>query len=124
MDAAQRFFARALGIAGHAPEQVTIDGHEAYPRTVHEILGDGAAHRCSRYKNIRIEQDHRSIKQHHYSMRRFGSFASAARFCTAFEEQRQNFRPVDWSGEVVSLATRQHVFQERWAAIMAELAAA
>jgi hypothetical protein len=57
-------------------------------------------------------------------MRGFGAFASAVRFCTAFEEQRQYFRAVVWSGEVVSLATRRHVFRERWAAAMAELAAA
>jgi len=28
MDAAQRFFARALGTVGHAPEQMTTDGHD------------------------------------------------------------------------------------------------
>ena len=57
-------------------------------------------------------------------MRGFGSFVSAARFCAAFEEQRQYFRPVTRSGERVSLAERRCRFQERWAAIMAELAAA
>ena len=81
-------------------------------------------HRTSRYKNNRIEQDHRGIKQRYYPMRGFGSFASAARFCTGFEEQRQYFRAVARSGERVSLAERRHRFQERWAAVMAELAAA
>jgi len=32
MAAAQRFFAQALDIVGHAPAQVTTDGHDAYPR--------------------------------------------------------------------------------------------
>ena len=49
---------------------------------------------------------------------------SAARFCPAFEEQRQYFRAVSRSGEHVSLAERRHRFQERWVAVMAELAAA
>ena len=38
------------------------------------------------------------IKQRYYPMRGFGSFASAARFCSAFEEQRQYFRAVATSG--------------------------
>jgi transposase-like protein len=82
------------------------------------------SHRDSRYKNNRIEQDHRGIKQRYYPMRGFGSFASAARFCTGFEEQRQYFRPLRQSGERVSLAERRRRFQERWAVVMAESAAA
>ena len=124
MDAAQRFFVQALGIAGRAPTRVTTDGHEAYPRAIHETLGPEVQHRTSRYKNNRIEQDHRSVKQRYYPMRGFGAFASAAHFCTAFEEQRQYFRAVPRSGQPVSLAERRHRFQERWTAIMAELAAA
>ena len=81
MDAAQRFFRQALTLAGGAPEQVTTDGHDAYPRAVRETLGDTVIQRTSRYKNNRIEQDHRGIKQRYYPTRGFGSFASAARFC-------------------------------------------
>jgi transposase-like protein len=124
MDAAQRFFAQALDIVGHAPEQVTTDGHDAYPRAIRETLGPGVRHRTSQYLNNRIEQDHRGIKQRYYPMRGFGSFVAAARFCSAFEEQRQYFRPVTRSGERISLAERRCRFQERWAAVMAELAAA
>ncbi len=124
MAAAQRFFAQALDLAGQAPEQVTTDGHDAYPRAIRETLGPGVHHRTSRYKNNRIEQDHRGIKQRYYPMRGFGSFVSAARFCPAFEEQRQYFRAVTTSGERVSLAERRRRFQERWAAVTAELAAA
>ncbi len=89
MGAAQRFFAQALGMVGRAPEQVTTDGHDAYPRAIREMLGEEVLHRASRYKNNRIEQDHRSVNQRYYPMRGFGSFPSAARFCRAFEEQRQ-----------------------------------
>src|SRR3954452_2121006 len=124
MAAAQRFFAQALDIVGHPPAQVTTDGHDAYPRAIRETLGPGVHHRTSQYKNNRIEQDHRGIKQRYYPMRGFGSFVSASRFCTGFEEQRQDFRAQAWSGEPVSLAERRHRFQERWAAVMAELAAA
>ena len=124
MDAAQRCFAQALDLVGQAPEKVTTDGHDAYPRAIRETLGDGVTHRTSRYKNNRIEQDHRGIKQRYYPMRGFGSFASAARFCTAFEEQRQYFRAVPRSGQPVSLAERRRRFQECWTAIMAELATA
>jgi putative transposase len=116
MAAAQRFFAQALDVAGQAPERVTTDGRGAYSRAIRETLGDEVAHRCGCYKNNRIEQDHRSVKQRYYPMRGFGAFASAARFCTGFEEQRQYSRAVSQGGERVSLAERRHRFQERWAA--------
>ncbi len=84
-DAATRFFVRAQTVIGHAPETVTTDGHDAYPRAIRETLGPEVPHRTSRYMNNRymnnrIEQDHRGIKQRYYPMRGFGSFASAARF--------------------------------------------
>jgi len=55
MAAAQRFFRQALALAEEVPQQVTTDGHNAYPRAIRETLGSGVAHRCSRYKNNRIE---------------------------------------------------------------------
>ena len=124
MAAAQRFFARALDIAGHAPERVTTDGHDAYPRAIREMLGMGVHHRTSRYKNNRIEQDHRGVKQRYYPMRGFGSFASAARFCGGFEEQRQCFRAVNQRGDRGAPTEQRCRFRERWATIMAELATA
>jgi putative transposase len=63
MDAAKRFFTQALQVVGHAPEKVTTDGHDSYPRAIRETLGEGVRHRCSRYMNNRMEQDHRGIKQ-------------------------------------------------------------
>ena len=124
MAAARRFFRQALAIVGRPPEQVTTDGHDAYPRAIRETLGNGVTHRCSRYKNNRIEQDHRGVKQRYYPMRGFGNFAAAARFCTGFEEQRQYFRGQARSGEPVSLAERRRRFHERWVAVIAELGAA
>jgi putative transposase len=107
-----------------APEQVTTDGHDAYPRAIRETLGDAVTHRTSRYNNNRIEQDHRGVKQRYCPMRGFGSFASATRFCTGFAEHRQYFRPRTRQYERVTLAEQRRRFQERWAAALAELAAA
>jgi len=61
--AAQRCFAQARDRAGHAPEQGTTDGHDAYPRASRETRGPGVSHRASRYKNKRIAPDHRGSKQ-------------------------------------------------------------
>jgi len=113
MAAAQRFFAQALDTTGQAPEQVTTDGHDACPRATRETLGDTVIHRISRDKNNRIEQDQRGVKQRSYPMRGLGAFASAARFCSAFEEQRHDFRAQARSGERVSLAERRRRFQGR-----------
>ncbi len=106
MVAAQRFFAQALEVAGHAPTQVTTDGHDAYPRAMRETLGAGVFHRDSRDKNKRIEQDHRGVKQRSSPLRGFGAFASAARCCVGFEEQRQYCRAQARSDERVALAER------------------
>ncbi len=57
-------------------------------------------------------------------MRGFGSFVSASRFCTGFEEQRHYFRAAARSGERVPLADQRCRFRERWATVMAEMAAA
>jgi len=57
-DAAKRFFQRAHTVVGHAPEKVTTDGHDAYPRAIRETLGPAVQHRTSQYMNNRMEQDH------------------------------------------------------------------
>ena len=45
MAAAQRFFESALSIAEQAPQQVTTDGHDSYPRAIQEVLGTEVEHR-------------------------------------------------------------------------------
>ncbi len=124
MDAAQRFFRRTRALAGATPEQVTTDGHDAYPRASRETLGDGVTQRCRSDKNKRIAHDHRGLQQRYYPLRGFGAFAAAARCCTGFAEQRQSCRAQARSGECVSLAERRRRFQDRWAAILAALTAA
>jgi len=103
---------------------VTTDGHDAYPRASRATLGDAVIHRTSRDNKNRIAQGHRGVKQRYYPMRGFGSFVSAARCCSAFEEQRQYFRTANQRGERIALVEKRRRFQARWVAVMAELAAA
>ncbi len=63
MTAAQRFLRQAVATVGQLPGRVTTDGHGAYPRAIREALGSAVAHRCSRYLNNRLAQDHRGIKR-------------------------------------------------------------
>ena len=110
-------------MVGHAPEKVTTDGHDAYPRAIREILGQGVIHRRSQYLNNRLEQDHRGIKQRYSPMRGFGSFASASRFCSAFDELRDHFRTRRTMGEAVPLAEQRRRYVERLAELNTLLAA-
>ena len=87
--AARRFLRRLVEVAEGRPLRVTTDHHPAYPRAVRWILGRRVRHRRQQYLNNFMEQDHRAVKQRYYPMRGFGSFASAARFCSAFDELRQ-----------------------------------
>jgi hypothetical protein len=75
MGAAKQFFRQAVSVVGHAPEQVTTDGHASYPRAVCETMGNHVQHRTNKYFNNQLEQDHRGIKQRYYPIHGFGSFA-------------------------------------------------
>ena len=57
-------------------------------------------------------------------MQGFGSLESASRFCYAFEEVRQWFRPRQRVKQAVSLADKRHLFVERFAALQAMMLAA
>ncbi len=124
MAAAKRFFAGSVEVVGHNPEKVTTDGHDSYPRAIRETLGEAVVHRCSRYMNNRIEQDHRGIKGRYHSMRGFGSFDSAARFCSAHDELRDYFRHRTRMGEVVPLRVQREQFCARLGELRAMLQAA
>lgn len=124
MEAAKKFFAQAREVVGHAPEKVTTDGHDAYPRAIRTILGRKVQHRTNRYLNNRIEQDHRGIKQRYYPMRGFGSFESASRFCSAYDEQRQYFRYRSRPKEKVPLSEQRQMFRQRFGALQYLLMAA
>ena len=113
MEAAKAFFESAKAVVGCAPQRVTTDGHDAYPRAIAEVLGEAVVHRQSRYLNHRMEQDHRSIKQRYYPMLGFGAVESARRFCQAYDEVRNYFRARRRMGEVVSLAERRQQYLTR-----------
>jgi putative transposase len=119
MQAAQQFFQSALSIAGQAPQQVTTDGHDSYPRAIREVLGTAVEHRNNAYLNRRIEQDHRGIKQRSYPMLGLGAFASAQRFCHTFEEVRQYFRPRRKRKQFVSLPRGRRQFMKKVRALEA-----
>ena len=119
MEAAKRFFKQAVDVVGHAPERVTTDGHDSYPRAIRETLGNDVLHRTNRYLNNRLEQDHRDIKQRYYPMRGFGSVASASRFCRAFDEVRQFFRVRTTMKQQISLAQQREVFRHQLDALKA-----
>ena len=61
MAAAQRFFRGALSVVAEAPQQVTTDGHDSYPRAIREVLGHKVKHRCSAH--ISIEGSSRTIAE-------------------------------------------------------------
>jgi putative transposase len=110
MAAAQRFFRCVLSIIQKDPVQITTHGHASYPRAIDEVSRPKVEHRCNAYLNRRIEQDHRGIKQRYYPMLGFGSLPSARRFCRAFEEIRQYFRPWRNRKQFVSLAKQRNQF--------------
>ena len=110
MAAAQRFFRKSLSVAEEVPQQVTTDGHDWYPRAIREVLGTDVEHRDNAYLNRRIEQDHRGIKQRYDPMLGFGAFPSAQRFCSAFDEVRQYFRPRRRRKQFVCLVRPRQLF--------------
>jgi putative transposase len=124
MAAAQRFFRSTLSVADEAPQQVTSDGHDSYPRAIREVLGTAVEHRCNAFLSRRIEQNHRGIKQRYYPMLGFGVFPSAQRFCRASEELRQYFRLRRKRKQFVSLARGRRQFLARVQALEAMFRAA
>jgi putative transposase len=124
MEAARRFFKQAVAVVSHVPDHVTTDDRTSYPRAIRETMSCDVQHRTSKYLNNRLEQDHRGIKQRYYPMRGFGSFDSAARFCSAFDELRNYLRPRRTMGEAVSLLEQRQAFLQRLAALQTLIQAA
>ena|SRR5438876_8781129 len=121
LDAAKRFFKQAREVTGQAAERVTTDGHDAYPRAIRTMLGRKVVQRSNRYRNNRMEQDHRGVKQRYYPLRGFGSFAGAARFCRACAEQRNYCRARSKPKETVPLVEQRRLFRPRFGALQYQL---
>ena len=122
--AARRFLRRLVEVAERTPPRVTTEAHPPDRRAIRWILGRKVVHRTHPDRNHRTEQDHRAVKQRSDPMLGFGSFASAARFCSACEERRQFLRARGRRGEGVPLAEQRRRFVGRWHALIAEMAAA
>lgn len=122
--AAKQFFQQAKEVTGCTPQRVTTDGHDAYPRAIRRVLGRKVVHRTSKYLNNRMEQDHRGVKQRYYPLHGFGNFEAAARFCRAYDEQRNYFRARTRPKQTVSLSEQRQLFRQRFAALQKLLIAA
>ena len=122
--AARRFLRRLVDVAARKPQRVTTDHHPPYRRAIRWILGRRVRHRCNQYLNNRIEQDHRAVKQRYYPMRGFGSFASAARLCSSFDELRQYFRIRLRQGARIPLGEQRRLFLTRRWSLIDEMQAA
>jgi len=111
-------------MVGHGPERVTTDGHEAYPRAIRASVGPEVLHRCNRYKNNMMEQDHSGIKERYYPMCGLGSVSGAARFCAAYGEVRDFCRHRTTLHEVVPLRVQRAQFCARFGPLRALVPAA
>ena len=121
--AARRFLRRLIDGQGRKPLRLTTDKHPAYRKAIRWIVGRKALHRTNQYLNNRIEQHHRPIKQRYYPMLGFGTFESASRFCTAFDELRNYLRVTVLSNSRRTASERREDFRARWSTLMTELAA-
>jgi putative transposase len=63
LTAAEAFFRSARAVTGVTPDRITTDGHDAYPRAIRIVFGEGVIHRTNRDLNNYLEQDHRGVKQ-------------------------------------------------------------
>ena len=124
MAAAKAFFASALSTVGSAPDRVTTDGHDSYPKAINDELGSKVKHRTNQYLNNRLEQDHRGIKGRYQSMRGFKSFLWASRFCRAHDELRNAYRYRRHCNEKVSLSQQRQHHQQQFTIAMNILQAA
>ena len=120
--AARLFLRRLLEVADGRPRRITTDLHPAYRRAIRWIIGRKAWHRTTQYLNNYTEQSHRAVKQRYYPMLGFGSFESASRFCTAFDEVRHYLRVRRRGEGHLSLAEQRRVFIARWRSLIAAAA--
>ena len=122
--AARYFLRRLIDVAGAKPQRVTTDRHSTNLKAIRWILGGKVLYRTNQYLNNLTEQDHRAIKPRYYPMLGFGSFESAARFCTAFDDLWQYFRVRSRRAKHVPLGEQRRLFVERWRSLIADMTTA
>ena len=113
MAAAKTFFQQTQDVADAPPERVFTDGHTSYPRAIKEELGAEVEHEVIPCLGNPIEHSHRGIKQRYYPTLGFGTVEAAKRFCQAYEEVHQFFRPCQRMAEFVPLSDRRDHFLKR-----------
>ena len=118
--AVRRFLRRLVDVVERKPQRVTTDAHSPDRRAIRWILGRKVRHRCRQDCNTRTEHSHRAVPQRSDSMLGFGSFESAARFCSAFDERRNDLRARQRRGHSVPLAQQRRLFVPRWRLLIAE----
>jgi transposase-like protein len=111
--AAEAFFRSARTVTGRVPEQVTSDGHDAYPGAIKIELGEAVRPRTNHYLNNHLEQDHRGIKRRTRPMGGFKSIESAKPLCRFHDEARKFLRARSQRNERVSLAKRLLLYTAR-----------
>jgi putative transposase len=116
--AAEAFFRSAGTVTGVTPDRITTDGHDAYPRAIRNVFGDGVIHRTNRYLNNHLEQEHRGIKQRYRPTGGLKTFATAACFCRLFDELRAFLRPQSYHNQALTLAQRRGIHRDRFAHLM------
>jgi putative transposase len=124
LTAAEAFFRSAWAVTGITPDRITTDGHDAYPRAIHAVFGEGVTHRTNRYLNNHLEQDHRGIKQRYRPTGGLKTFATAGRFCRVFDEIHAFLRPQSHRNQSLTLAQRRRIHQDRFSQLMGMMAAA
>ena len=108
--AARRVLRRLVEVTERKPQSITTDQHPPYRRAIRWILGRKVRHRCRQDWNHRTEHSHRAVQQRSDPMLGFGSFESAARFCSAFDALRYYFRVRQRRGAQVPLAEQRRLF--------------
>jgi transposase-like protein len=124
MAAARAFFESAKMATGIAPDRVTTDGHDSYPRAIRTTLGADVQHRDNQYLNNRPEQDHSGVKGRYGPMRGFKCPRSAGEFCRAYDELRNFLRSRSRTNQQVSAEYRRLHFLRRTATVLSVLQAA
>ncbi len=111
--------ARKRGTAATACDNGQASGVQEVHPLDHRTQGTAPS---NQYVNNRMEQSHRPVKQRYHPMLGFGSFESASRFCSAFDELRNYLRITGSSHNRVTAEEKRTVFSARWSTLIAELA--
>ena len=90
-EAARLFFRKAIQEIRHLPpDEIVSDGNPSYPLVIEQlkrerILRNRCRHRCSRYLNNAVEQDHRGIKRRVAAKQWFRSWDGARNTIAGYE---------------------------------------